>query len=158
VDWVRLGRAVTRRRVELGYKTIAAFAKVVELSTRIVGDLEAGRRGSYDPATLARVEEALGWPEGRVDEILTGSTPDDAGPRSVLDFAEIARAIHRDDFVPTWMMYHSGLAAAEVQRVQLLVRQRREEWERAVLWPEVAALITGLGGTVSYPWDEPSGD
>jgi hypothetical protein len=72
VDWKALGKAVTRRRVSLGYRTIVAFAPVVELSTRLLGDLEAGKRASYDPATLARIERALQWPPGAVDVLLEG--------------------------------------------------------------------------------------
>jgi transcriptional regulator with XRE-family HTH domain len=69
-DWTRLGRAVVTRRVELGMHTRQALAEKTGLSTRILGDLENGRRTSYDPATLARVEQALQWLPGTVDRIL----------------------------------------------------------------------------------------
>lgn len=72
VDWKRLGKAVTRRRVQLGYPTLVSFSEAAGFSTRLLGDLEGGRRGSYDPATLARVERVLAWPPGAVDSILAG--------------------------------------------------------------------------------------
>jgi transcriptional regulator with XRE-family HTH domain len=143
--WRRLGAAVIARRVELGYRTREAFAEKAGLTSKTLAEVERGLRASYDPATLAKVERTLRWQPGRVRQILDGP--------QVIDPAEVARTIARDDFVPTWLIVNSGLSPADVLRVELLVRQRREEWERAVLWPEVAALITGLGGTVSYPWD-----
>lgn len=72
MDWKALGKAVTRRRVQLGYPTLVSFSEAARFSTRLLGDLEAGRRPSYDPATLARIERTLAWPPGAVDAILDG--------------------------------------------------------------------------------------
>jgi transcriptional regulator with XRE-family HTH domain len=71
-DWERLGRAIVRRRVELGFNTQAGLAEHMGLTARILGDLEGGKRVSYGKSTLARLERALDWPPGTVDEVLAG--------------------------------------------------------------------------------------
>ncbi|HLL69083.1 MAG TPA: hypothetical protein VK453_25710 [Micromonosporaceae bacterium] len=53
------------RRVELGYHSREAFIRKSGIGARTVGDIETARRGSYNPATLARLERALEWPSGR---------------------------------------------------------------------------------------------
>ncbi len=126
-----------------------------------MGDIETARRDSYDPATLARLEQALKWPPGTVNRILRGGLgpgtgelirlPD--GPRTVHHPAEIARTIARDDFRLVWLLANAGLDAAALLRVELLIRRRREELERKLL-PEVEALVADLGGRVTRPWDE----
>lgn len=72
MDWQRLARAVVARRVELGHRTRRSFIVASKLGARTVGDLETGRRSSYDPATLARLERALEWPAGHARAILLG--------------------------------------------------------------------------------------
>ena len=37
--------------------------------------LEHGRKNSYDPDTLARLESALGWRAGSVERVLSGLEP-----------------------------------------------------------------------------------
>lgn len=37
--------------------------------------IEHGRKQSYDPATLATLEGALGWRAGSVDRVLSGLEP-----------------------------------------------------------------------------------
>ncbi len=142
-DWAKLGKAVTRRRVELGIDTIAAFARRVGLSTRILGDLESGKRSSYDPATLAKVEQALGWPEGRVDELLNGPAAESASWLSTPE--GIARHIHRDDLPLVALLHRAGLTETDLFRLILKVRARREK-QNAELLEEVAAAIRELGG------------
>lgn len=167
-DWGKLGKAITRRRVELGLDTIAAFARHVGLSTRILGDLEGGRRSSYDPATLAKVEQALDWPEGRVEEILyppqtlmavPGPNPDTftVGPADALAAIPavdeswlstpegIARHIYRDDLVLVALLHRAGLTETDLFKLILKVRARREQ-QNAALLAEIADLIRQAGG------------
>jgi transcriptional regulator with XRE-family HTH domain len=68
--WERLASAVIARRVELGMHTRQALAEATGLTARSLSDIERARRTSYDPATLARVEQALQWLPGTVDRIL----------------------------------------------------------------------------------------
>ncbi len=69
-DWPALARAVTERRVELGHRTLRAFAEASGLSTKTLGEIEGAKRSSYDRATLIQVERALKWPPGAVQAIL----------------------------------------------------------------------------------------
>ena len=68
--WTRLGDRVAAARVAAGFRTREAFAAHAGISSRTLGDVERGRRESYDPATLAAIEHALGWPSGSVDAML----------------------------------------------------------------------------------------
>jgi hypothetical protein len=72
MNWQALALAVVARRVELGYQSREAFAAAVGLSARVMGDIEKRRRENFDQVTLARLEQALRWPPGRVDAILRG--------------------------------------------------------------------------------------
>ncbi|WP_313276831.1 helix-turn-helix transcriptional regulator [Timonella senegalensis] len=76
--WIRLGQRVIERRVELGMETTTAFADATGLSTRILGDLENGRKDSYRASTLLRIEKVLGWTAGSIEAVLAGG---EATPR-----------------------------------------------------------------------------
>lgn len=45
------------------------------LSRKTLGEIERADRTSYDPATIATVEQTLKWPPGTVDAILAGLRP-----------------------------------------------------------------------------------
>lgn len=82
-DWRALARAVTDRRVELGHRTLRAFAQASGLSTKTLGEIEGAKRASYDRATLSQIERQLRWPAGTVAAILAeGAT---AVPVTVVD-------------------------------------------------------------------------
>lgn len=74
-DWERLGRYVVARRTELRFRSRTDFAAAVQLSARLLADIEKGRRSNFDPVTLAAVEAALGWETGSVGEVLGGGEP-----------------------------------------------------------------------------------
>lgn len=74
-DWVRLGEYVVRRRVERGFRTRGDLADAVQVSARLLGDIEKGRRGNFDPATIAALESALDWETGSVRRIVEGGEP-----------------------------------------------------------------------------------
>ncbi|MEU4558495.1 hypothetical protein AB0F72_08895 [Actinoplanes sp. NPDC023936] len=74
-DWVGLGQRVVSRRVELGYTTREAFAQVAGISSRLLGDLENGKRESYDTSTYAKLHQTLRWPIGSIPAILAGAKP-----------------------------------------------------------------------------------
>lgn len=74
-DWERLGSRVVDRRVALGMRTREALADTSGLSSRLLGDIEKGRRESYSPGTFAVLEQALQWTSGSVSEILRGGEP-----------------------------------------------------------------------------------
>lgn len=70
--WVILGKAVVARRIRMGYGTREKFAQAAGISSRLLSDIENGKRTSYDPATLVKLEEALKWEPGGVDATLAG--------------------------------------------------------------------------------------
>ena len=72
-DWNRLAQLVVTRRTELGMKTTTALAKRMDMSTRVLSDIENARRDSYDRGTLAQLEQALAWSPGSVRQILEGA-------------------------------------------------------------------------------------
>jgi len=64
--WEQIGEAVLERRLELGLRTREDLARLADLSSRALSDLEKGRRQSYAPGTYAALEKALGWPAGTI--------------------------------------------------------------------------------------------
>lgn len=73
-NWERLGALVTAERARQR-RSIAAFARSAGLSKATIDNLENHRKTSYDPATLAALEQALGWLPGSVDRVLAGLSP-----------------------------------------------------------------------------------
>ncbi len=51
------------------------FARHARISTRILRDLRAGIRTSYDSVTVSKLESALGWKYGSVERVLDGRPP-----------------------------------------------------------------------------------
>jgi len=74
--WSRLGRAFRRSREFNGYsrRTLAGMANVSEKSIQVAeeGRVPKGRM----PQSLERIAEALTWPEGSVQMILSGISPE----------------------------------------------------------------------------------
>ena len=71
VDWVRAGEQVRRARSR-SYGTRSDFAAATGLSVSVLGELERGARSNFDPDTLARVEDALGWAPGAITDVAAG--------------------------------------------------------------------------------------
>lgn len=74
-DAVRLGQLVVARRVELGMRTSAALAEAANLTVRVIGDLESGRRSNFSQTTTASIEHALEWDIGSLKLALQGGQP-----------------------------------------------------------------------------------
>lgn len=66
VGWQEVAEAVVNRRVELGMRTRKQLADASGLTVKTLGEVERAERRSYDPATLATIEQALQWPAGRI--------------------------------------------------------------------------------------------
>jgi Helix-turn-helix domain len=81
--WAHLGRLIQERRAELGLtqREVQSFGGP---SAATLYQLESGRRGSYRPHILRRLERALGWGAGSVRRVLAGGLPvlDDDVPAS----------------------------------------------------------------------------
>lgn len=72
--WGRLADAVLRRRVRLGLSQPQLAARA-GLALATVNLLENAGRGAYRKATLLKLEQALGWPDGHVEAVLRGDAP-----------------------------------------------------------------------------------
>jgi predicted transcriptional regulator len=109
MDWNRLARAIVDRRVELGFRSRPALARHSKMSLRVIADLETAARDNYDPVTIARLEQALEWPSGRVRQFLraadpqrltvdtaTGATLDPAGRELITELDDLIRLMSPD--------------------------------------------------------------
>jgi len=79
--WQRLGRALERRRGELGYgfRQRGRFSRERgggRISIKTISRLENGERSSYPQATVGAVETIYHWAPGSVEAVLRGGDPD----------------------------------------------------------------------------------
>jgi len=79
--WQRLGRALERRRGELGYGFRQRGRFTLErgggmLSIKTISRLEKGERDSYPEATIGTAEAMYQWAPGSFDSVLRGGQPD----------------------------------------------------------------------------------
>ena len=87
--WERLGKALERRRGQLGYgyRQRGTFLRDsgVSLSTKTLARLERGERDTYPDATVSMIERIYRVTPGSVQAVLRGgeltSLPDDSGRR-----------------------------------------------------------------------------
>lgn len=114
----RLAEHVIARRVQLGYKTRAAFAEAAHLSPRTLGDIETGRRPSYDKATMATLEQALKWTTGSVNEILSGRAP------ILLEQAKTANDVDESDEALRRIMGSDLPDEKKQQLVRMMIEER----------------------------------
>lgn len=145
-SWEAAGQAIISRRVELGMRTRQVFAEKSQLSVKTLGELERGDRTSYDPATLAAVEQALEWPAGHIRWIVgsfrlgamfdgsrgsrSSEVPDDgAPPRLLHPFAvELDRLLAPDSLLTADEREAlEFLAESVLRRFTEDVRQRRRK-------------------------------
>lgn len=132
-DWDRLAALVIARRVELGHKTRAPLVEASGISLRTLGDIENGRRPSYDPATIAALEQALEWAPGSVTSIVNGGEPT---PRAKADTGILgqssARYAPRDEALIK-VMQSNDLSDEQKARIirELIDDQRRYAERRA---------------------------
>lgn len=71
----RLADLVRQRRQDVGLSTATALAARMKVSSRIIGEIENGRRDSYRNATLWSLDDALFWERGSAQDILNGGEP-----------------------------------------------------------------------------------
>jgi transcriptional regulator with XRE-family HTH domain len=92
--WQRVAGAVISRRRALGMRTASALAEKMQVSSRLLGDIENARRTSYSPGTIAALEAALRWESGSVRAVLDGHEPVE---RPELTAREAGRALEHGD-------------------------------------------------------------
>lgn len=93
----RLSAHVVSRRVALGYRNRQALADASGICTRVIGDIETGRRSNFDPTTSAALERALEWETGSATQIVGGygPSPISAAPEVSVD-AAVDLVMHSD--------------------------------------------------------------
>lgn len=69
--WERLGHRVAAERGR-HWRSRAAFARDAGISSRVLDDIEKGRRENYSESTLAALEAALGWAPGTCLRVVQG--------------------------------------------------------------------------------------
>lgn len=72
--WRRLADAINEEvpRLAMSWEE---FARHARFSTRILRDLRAGARTSYDAVTISKLEAALGWEHGSAERVRAGRQP-----------------------------------------------------------------------------------
>ena len=133
-DWNRLGKYVVARRVKLGYDVRMGFASAAQITTRVLSDIENGRRGNYDQVTVAKLEDALGWQTGSAIRVLEGGEPwlKDQTPSASTD-ASLNRLLldgrSTEDEALARVM-RSNLTDVQKQEVRRILIAEREAAER----------------------------
>lgn len=134
--WAWVAEEVVSRRVALGFRQRADFAAAAGLSLRTVGDIENGRRISYDRTTIAAVEHVLQWPAGAISNIaqsaLTPTRGVGIGRRREWQpdqLSATAEVVDRPDEALIRVMRSSLPDQKKVQLVKMLMAER-ESFEK----------------------------
>ena len=102
--WLQVGRIVRDRRVALGL-TQQQLADLADVVINTVGRLESGVKPKRRSSSWPKIEVALGWPTGFIEDFVTGKVqgppvpdPDDARftRQPQTDFIEIIRDTVRE--------------------------------------------------------------
>lgn len=147
-DLERLARYVIARRVELGWKQRIEFAAAAQITTRVVSDIENGRRYNFDPVTIAKLEKTLGWATGSVDDVANGGEPRLCGPRGQADESTLGQLLTTyrptEDEALVRVMRSNLPDSKKRELIQMLVAEQqsvqRERLERTL------KMIQMLGG------------
>lgn len=125
-NWKRLGEMVTKERLAQGFMTAKELAEGMGVTSRVIGDLENGRRSNYGNATLRKLEIALGWENQSVAAVLSGGQPERIREAGVI--SESATQIESERIAET------RLALSKESSEQLMqgIRDRAEELHRRV--------------------------
>jgi hypothetical protein len=141
-DWKRVGEKLTQRRVELDprYRNRQTFITERGINYRTVSDIERGRRGNYEAATIASVEVAYKVTPGSVGHVLAGG---ELEPQPVTTSAaealingepdDEAFVLFPDDQVLRWVFRATflPLTAGQKAGVKTMAEMRRVRRETA---------------------------
>ena len=147
--WVRLGRYVTSRRVELGMKTLGAFAGETRrvapprgLNEKSLGKLERGQ--SVCKSSLAVVEMALRWTPGSAQAVIDGGEPAEVEPQTDDGSAALAAAIGRIERDPDLPATAKEAAIRAIREDRIRERLHRQSVLQA--FPEAIAKAAERNG------------
>jgi transcriptional regulator with XRE-family HTH domain len=73
--WADLPSLIDARCAELGIRTYRELGERAGISRAILANIMRGRRTSYHPLTIARLELALLWAPGSISDVLSGGRP-----------------------------------------------------------------------------------
>jgi transcriptional regulator with XRE-family HTH domain len=128
--WVRLGRAVKRRRLGLGLSQAEVNAAGGP-SVGVISKLENAKQDFYEDRVYADLEKSLGWQAGSVDAILAGGDPTIATPPGHLPAitAESSGLVkpRRDEGDSDVTHYLHGLLQSVDQRLAEMNQQLAEQ-------------------------------
>lgn len=138
--WERLGRSLTRRRVELdpSYANRAEFLRATGLNKKFIERLETASPANYRDATLAKAELAYRWEEGSIRGVLEGREPASASGAPVADEADETADKQLRQLALADALEELGiddLGNTDLAHAVELVRRRRER-EREQARPE----------------------
>jgi len=76
-DWIRVGKLLEQRRVEINarYRNLRRFTDERGLDYRLAWDIEHAARTNYRRPTITAVEVGYGWQPGSVQLVLDGGDP-----------------------------------------------------------------------------------
>jgi transcriptional regulator with XRE-family HTH domain len=137
--WSHLGQLVRERRTELGL-TQAEIHSAGGPSAATLYLIETGRRGSYRPQVLRRLERALGWRAGSVRRALAGDQPTLEGEDTITSPVGEDRASVPDS--QQWMASFRRLPISRHDKLLILSRLLEEV---------IAELSTGLNDEPPRP-------
>jgi transcriptional regulator with XRE-family HTH domain len=138
-DWSHLGRLVRERRADLGL-TQTEVQSAGGPSPATLYLIESGRRGSYRPQVLRRLERALGWRAGSVRRALAGGQPLLEGEDTIISPVGEDRASVPDS--QRWMASFRRLPISRHDKLLILSRLLEEV---------IAELSTGLNDEPPSP-------
>lgn len=138
--WQRLGHLVLARRLELKHRTRESLAASAGISPRTLGDIEKGRKESYDRSTIVSLENALGWTLGSIKAIVEGGGPElrDAPGEPTGTVSPADEALVR--------VMSSDLPEDAKERLMAMLIQERDEADRRRV-ERAQQMINLLGGS-----------
>jgi hypothetical protein len=71
-EWKKLGDSLVERRVQLGFRSRAAFCEERGVDYRLVYDIEQARRTNFTRSTVAALEVAYALAPGSISRFLAG--------------------------------------------------------------------------------------
>lgn len=90
--WREAGHAVYERRIELGMQSQTELAERAGVSLNSVSRLERGVPSKRRAPTWGPIERVLGWPEGKIEDMVEGRTTEALTADAV--FQALIEAIH----------------------------------------------------------------
>jgi hypothetical protein len=155
-DPERLGQYVVSRRIELGYRDRIEFAGAAKITTRVMSDIENGKRTNFDKGTIAKLEKALGWATGSAARILRGGEPrlrvdgPAAQDQALADLLTIYRPTEDPAIVRVMRSNLPDVTKQQIVRM-LITEQERAQRERSERVEQLLHIFAEMDPSSSSP-------